>query len=127
METPRTREAAIEAVTSWPTEGRRAPKSTTPILQLFGANVFSDDVMRARLPENVYKALRETIKKGAPLDASIADVVAAAMKDWALDRGRHPLHALVPADDRADRREARFVPGARPKGAGHSPSSAARS
>ena len=56
MEKPRAREAAIEAVTSWPIEGRRAPKLSTPIRQLFGANVFSDEVMRSRLPENVYKA-----------------------------------------------------------------------
>ena len=73
----RARDAAIEAVTSWPNHGRRAPKSTVPIRQLFGSNVFSDDVMRARLPENIYKAIRKTIKKGAPLDPSIADVVAA--------------------------------------------------
>jgi glutamine synthetase len=97
MEQTRAREAAIDAVTSWATEGRRAPKSATPILQLFGANVFSDDVMRARLPENVYKALRETIKRGAPLDSSVADVVAAAMKDWALDRGAtHYTHWFQP-------------------------------
>jgi glutamine synthetase len=97
MENPRARQTAIEAVTAWPTEGRRAPKSSTSILQLFGANVFCDDVMRARLPENVYKAIRETIKRGAPLDASIADVVAAAMKDWALDRGAtHYTHWFQP-------------------------------
>ena len=60
----RARDAAIEAVTSWPNHGRRAPKSTVPIRQLFGSNVFSDDVMRARLPENIYKAIRETIKQG---------------------------------------------------------------
>jgi glutamine synthetase len=60
-------------------------------------NVFSDDVMRARLPENVYKAIRETIKRGAPLDASVADVVAAAMKDWALERGAtHFTHWFQP-------------------------------
>ena len=63
----------------------------------FRHNVFSDDVMRSRLPENVYKAIRETIKKGAPLDASVADVVATAMKDWALDRGAtHYTHWFQP-------------------------------
>jgi len=93
----RARDAAIEAVTSWPNHGHRAPKSATPIRQLFGSNVFSDDVMRARLPENIYKAIRETIKKGAPLDPSIADVVATAMKEWALDRGAtHYTHWFQP-------------------------------
>ena len=117
MEHVRARQAAISAVTSWPSEGRRAPKNGTPIRQLFGTNVFSDDVMRSRLPENVYKAIRETIKKGAPLDPSVADVVATAMKDWAHRAGRDPLHALVPADDRPDGREARLVPGRPPRAA----------
>ncbi|MGZ3412638.1 MAG: glutamine synthetase III family protein [Isosphaeraceae bacterium] len=93
----RARDAAIEAVTSWPNHGRRAPKSTVPIRQLFGSNVFTDDVMRARLPEHIYKAIRETINKGAPLDPSIADVVAAAMKEWALERGAtHYTHWFQP-------------------------------
>src|SRR4051795_1173485 len=59
----------------------------TPARQLFGINVFSDEVMRARLPENVYKALRNTLKKGAPLDPSIADIVATVMKEWAIEKG----------------------------------------
>ena len=68
MEKPRAREAAIEAVTSWPIRAGVPPSCRHPIRQLFGTNVFSDEVMRSRLPENVYKALRNTIKKGAPLD-----------------------------------------------------------
>ncbi len=97
MEHLRAREAAIDAVTSWSTEGRRAPKPSAPMRQLFGSNVFSDDLMRARLPENVYKIIRETIKQGAPLDASVADVVAAAMKEWALERGAtHYTHWFQP-------------------------------
>jgi glutamine synthetase len=97
MKHQQVREAVIEAVTTWPTEGRRAPRSATPVRQLFGGNVFSDDVMRIRLPENVYQAIRETIKNGAPLDSSVADVVAAAMKDWALERGAtHFTHWFQP-------------------------------
>src|SRR5271157_3462738 len=97
LNSARARDAAIEAVTSWPNHGRRAPKSTVPIRQLFGSNVFTDDVMRARLPEHIYKAIRETINKGAPLDPSIADVVAAAMKEWALERGAtHYTHWFQP-------------------------------
>ncbi|QEH34037.1 Glutamine synthetase [Aquisphaera giovannonii] len=97
MEHARARQAAIESVTNWPATGRRAPKTTTTIRQLFGSNVFSDDQMRARLPENVYKAIRETLRKGVALDASVADVVAAAMKDWAIERGAtHYTHWFQP-------------------------------
>jgi glutamine synthetase len=91
------KQAAISAITLWPSEGRRAPKNGTPIRQLFGSNVFSDEVMRARLPENVYRTIRETVKKGAPLDPSVADVVATAMKEWALERGAtHYTHWFQP-------------------------------
>jgi len=97
MEHESAREAAVQAITSWANLGRRAPKSVTPVCQLFGMNVFSDDVMRARLPENVYKTLRNTIQKGAPLDPSIADVVATAMKEWAMERGAtHYTHWFQP-------------------------------
>ena len=53
--------------------------------------------MKARLPENVYKAMRNTIKKGAPLDPSIADVVAATMREWAMEHGAtHFTHWFQP-------------------------------
>lgn len=65
--------------------------------ELFGSNVFGDAVMRARLPKNVYKKLRETIDGGKELDASIADVVANAMKDWAIEKGAtHYCHWFQP-------------------------------
>ena len=57
------------------------------ITDYFGSMVFDDRVMKARLPEKVYKSLKETIDKGTPLDASVADSVAAAMKDWAIEHG----------------------------------------
>src|SRR6478609_4472536 len=96
MSESRALEGALRAITSWPVNGHRAPR-TQSIRQLFGINVFSDEVMRARLPENVYKALRNTIKKGAPLDASIADVVAATMREWAMERGAtHYTHWFQP-------------------------------
>ncbi len=97
MQETRARDAAMKAITSWPINGRRAPRSTMSIRQLFGINVFSDEVMKARLPENIYKALRNTIKKGAPLDPSIADVVAATMREWAMERGAtHFTHWFQP-------------------------------
>jgi len=101
MDTSTPRQNAVHAVTSWQTDGKNGNpmplKNNLSIRQLFGANVFSDEVMRSRLPENVYKALRNTIKKGAPLDATIADVVAAAMKEWAMEHGAtHYTHWFQP-------------------------------
>ncbi len=90
---------AVNAITSWQTDGTasRVPPKDVSMRQLFGANVFSDEVMRSRLPENVYKAIRNTIKKGAPLDPSVADVVAAAMKEWSLEHGAtHYTHWFQP-------------------------------
>ena len=57
------------------------------IPELFGSMVFNDDVMRERLPEGVYKSLSKTVASRKPIDPSIADTVAAAMKDWAIEKG----------------------------------------
>ena len=90
------RQAAIAAVVARPPDSARV-NAETPVRQLFGVNVFSDEVMRSRLPENVYKALRTTIKKGVALDPTIADVAAAAMKEWAMERGAtHYTHWFQP-------------------------------
>ncbi len=105
------RQSAVASVTAWKSNGSRVPPRENGIGEEFGSNVFSDKVMKEKLPDKVYKAIRETIKQGAPLDPSIADAVATAMKDWAIEQGRDPLHAPVPADDRPDRREARQLPG----------------
>ncbi|HEX2951951.1 MAG TPA: glutamine synthetase III [Armatimonadota bacterium] len=68
-----------------------------PITEVYGINVFNDAVMRARLPKATYKALKQTIDEGKALDPSIADVVASAMKDWAVERGAtHFTHWFQP-------------------------------
>ena len=59
--------------------------SNLNVPELFGSYTFNDAVMKERLPEAVYKSLRETIDEGKPLDLSIADDVARAMKEWAVD------------------------------------------
>ncbi len=65
--------------------------------EVFGSNVFNDATMKARLPKNTYKALKKTIDEGLPLDPSVADVVANAMKDWALEKGAtHFTHWFQP-------------------------------
>jgi glutamine synthetase len=64
---------------------------------LFGVNVFNGEVQRQRLPKPVYRALQKTIRHGAPLDPLIADAVASAMKDWAIERGAtHYTHWFQP-------------------------------
>ncbi|BBX38427.1 glutamine synthetase [Mycolicibacterium mageritense DSM 44476 = CIP 104973] len=64
---------------------------------IFGANVFTKAEMQARLPKSVYKSVVATIEKGAKLDPSVADAVAAAMKDWALEKGAtHYAHVFYP-------------------------------
>src|SRR6516225_5234717 len=64
---------------------------------LFGHYVFSEAVQRQRLPKPVFKALQKTIKQGAPLDPAIADSVASAMKDWAIEKGAtHFTHIFQP-------------------------------
>ncbi|MDE7363511.1 MAG: glutamine synthetase III [Ruminococcus sp.] len=67
------------------------------VTEYFGSMVFDDRVMKARLPEKIYKSLKETIDKGKPLDASVADSVASAMKDWAIELGAtHYTHWFQP-------------------------------
>ena len=57
------------------------------IPDIYSSMVFSEDVMRERLPKDVYKSLLSTIATGKEIDAGIADVVAGAMKDWAIEHG----------------------------------------
>jgi glutamine synthetase len=64
---------------------------------LFGVNVFNEEAQRRRLPKPIFKALQKTIKQGAILDPTIADAVASAMKDWAVEHGAtHYTHLFQP-------------------------------
>jgi glutamine synthetase len=65
--------------------------------EIFGANVFSKAVMQQRLPKSVFKSVMATIEHSAPLDPLVADAVAAAMKDWAMEKGAtHYAHVFYP-------------------------------
>ncbi|HET9752473.1 MAG TPA: glutamine synthetase III, partial [Myxococcales bacterium] len=65
--------------------------------EIFGADTFSLAEMRARLPKATYKALVETVQNGTPLDPKLADIVAMAMKEWALEKGAsHYTHWFQP-------------------------------
>ena len=67
------------------------------IPEIFGSMVFNAEVMRQRLPENVYKRLKDIIDNGGEMEPEIADAVAAAMKDWAIEKGAtHYTHWFQP-------------------------------
>ena len=69
----------------------------TKVPELFGSMVFNEQVMRERLPKDIFKALRNTIKTGKPISSDVADVVANAMKDWAIEKGAtHYTHWFQP-------------------------------
>ena len=65
--------------------------------EIFGQNVFNKVVMQKRLPKSVYKSVISTIEHGTTLDPLVADAVASAMKDWALEKGAtHYAHVFYP-------------------------------
>lgn len=67
------------------------------ITEIFGSNVFNEKKMKERLPKEIYKALRKTMKEGAPLTVEVANIVANAMKDWAIEKGAtHYTHWFQP-------------------------------
>jgi glutamine synthetase len=95
---PRTRQTNVTAA-QWSANGAAlgALDLTIPDNQVFGANVFSPAVQRARLPKHVYKALHRTLARGEALDTTLADSVAQAMKEWAMEKGAtHYTHWFQP-------------------------------
>ncbi len=95
---PRTRQQNVTAA-QWSANGAAlgALDLTIPDNQVFGANVFSPAVQRARLPKHVYKALQRTLERGEALDTTLADSVAQAMKEWAMEKGAtHYTHWFQP-------------------------------
>ena len=91
------RASAIAAINNYKSNGQAWNFRETPTNEIFGTNVFGDSVMKDRLPKSVYKALQATIKQGKPLDPTIADAVALAMKDWAIEKGAtHYAHVFYP-------------------------------
>src|SRR5215210_7508844 len=87
---------AISAIRDWSvTEAKepRGPRAT----EVFGSLVFNDEVQQTRLPKPIYHALRRTMTHGEPLDVSVADAVASALKDWAVEHGAtHYTHWFQP-------------------------------
>src|SRR3954453_15436707 len=68
-------------------ESLGASDLTVPTNQIFGTNVFSPAVQRQRLPKAVYQRLQATLSRGESIDTSLADQIAAARRDWAMEKG----------------------------------------
>src|SRR5215207_10537366 len=92
------RHEAIRAIACAKHNLNRVDFKKTHVKDLFGVNVFNEEVQKARLPKPVFKALQNTIKQGAQLtDPAVADAVASSMKDWALEHGAtHYTHLFQP-------------------------------
>jgi glutamine synthetase len=88
---------AISAVTNYRPSSPRMNFADTPASELFGTNVFTLAEMEARLTKKIFKSIKRTIEEGRRLDTSIADEVAKAMKDWAIEKGAtHYAHVFFP-------------------------------
>src|SRR3954471_24732875 len=86
---------AIGAIRDWSVTASRQTRGSAA--GAFGSLVFNDEVQQARLPKPVYHALRRTVTHGEPLDISVADAVASAMKEWAVEHGAtHYTHWFQP-------------------------------
>ncbi|MEY4614372.1 MAG: hypothetical protein RL179_2345 [Planctomycetota bacterium] len=97
MSSTNIRSQAIQAIANSGHVLERLNFQETPLKKLFGCNVFNEEVQRERLPKPIFKALQKTIKQGVALDPTIADSVASAMKDWAIEKGAtHYTHIFQP-------------------------------
>ena len=97
---PRIRQQNVLAA-KWTPNGGTAPLGAPDLTisdnQVFGSNVFTAAIQRQRMPKDVYRRLSRSLAEGEPLDTSLADAVALAMKEWALERGAtHYTHWFQP-------------------------------
>jgi glutamine synthetase len=110
---PRIRQQNVLAA-QWTSNGGALGASdlTAPDNQVFGLNVFSAAVQRQRLPRDVFRRLQHTLARGEILDTSLADSVAQAMKEWALERGAtHYTHWFQPlTGSTAEKHDSFFAP-----------------
>src|SRR6267154_4659623 len=87
---------AIGSIRNWSVTEAKEPRAAR-VTEAFGSLVFSDEVQQTRLPKPIYHALRRTMTHGEPLDISVADAVASAMKEWAVEHGAtHYTHWFQP-------------------------------
>jgi glutamine synthetase len=97
MSSPTHRQEAIRTIAGSSYRLNQINFKEQHVKDLFGVYVFNEALQRERLPKPVFKALQKTIKQGVPLEATVADAVATAMKDWALEMGAtHFTHIFQP-------------------------------
>ncbi|TWT50446.1 3-hydroxylaminophenol mutase [Rubripirellula amarantea] len=91
------RQSALAAAINYAISSPPVDFEDVPPQEYYAANVFTKSVMKDRLPKSVYKSLMMTIESGEKLDPSSADIVASAMKDWAVEKGAtHYAHIFYP-------------------------------
>ena len=96
MQNPSVTEA-VSAATTWEAKSMSTPVGQVPLDKVFGVDVFNQKTMRERLPKTTFKSVMRTIEHGDRLDPRDADIVATAMKDWAIERGAsHFTHWFQP-------------------------------
>ncbi len=112
MSGSKARRDAIHAVKSYEAPPAIFPASEQPG-EIFGSNVFTKAVMQQRLPKSVFKSVMSTIEHSKVLDPTVADVVASAMKDWAMEKGAtHYAHVFYPLTHlTAEKHDSFFEPG----------------
>lgn len=91
------RQIAIQTIATAKHQLNRVDFRTAHVKDLFGIHVFNEDAQRQRLPKSVFKALQKTLRQGQPLDPTVADAIATAMRDWAMEKGAtHFTHLFQP-------------------------------
>jgi glutamine synthetase len=109
---PRVRESNVLAAQWSPNGSISTGDLTIPGTSIYGSNVFGPDEQRQRLPKTIFRQLQATIDRGEPLDPGLADAVALAMKDWALEKGAtHYTHWFQPlTGSTAEKHDSFFAP-----------------
>jgi glutamine synthetase len=88
---------AVRSITSWNLGVKSAVAGARKASDEFGSLTFNDEAQRARLPKDVYRALRRAVAQGEPIDSQVADIIASALKDWAVEHGAtHYTHWFQP-------------------------------
>lgn len=91
------RQSAVSAAIGYRSTSPQVDFTETSPEDIFGENVFNKSAMKKRLPKEIFKSLLKTIEAGEKLDPTVADVVAAAMRDWAVEKGAtHYTHVFYP-------------------------------
>jgi glutamine synthetase len=89
--------AAIKSISEWSIKTRIASPTNRRMTEEFGCRTFNEEVQRARLPKDVFRALRRAIAHGDAIEPHVADIVASALKDWAVEHGAtHYTHWFQP-------------------------------